>query len=253
MKKILLTSAIVVTIFVSCKKENSSLQLASVNVINAIVGTPTLKVNYFGSLITWAAYTGADGSVNYAANKIYSISNAVTGYPFTIVPSADTLNPAFAGAINIQPGSNYSLYIIGQAPVYDAVFTQETNIAYGYADSSVAIRFINLSPNSPAVNITLAATPTVNETTGLNYKQQTEFKKYALAATIVTGTVTFQVRDALTNALLTSYTLPATAVSPYTTVSTTLSRFKSITLAIKGLHGTTSGTNAYGVFPIANY
>lgn len=53
--------------------------------------------------------------------------------------------------------------------------------------------------------------------------------------------------------LLASFTLPASAVSPYTTATVAQARFKNVTLVIKGLVGTTTGTNAFGVFPVTHF
>lgn len=253
MKKIINVLCILGLAFNACKKEEMPISYPSINVINAAVGAGTVKVNYHSRQINWSTYTGTIGSVPFGISQTFTVFNS-NDYPFTIVPALDTLNAVFKQKLDLDPTGVYTLFTTGQTGAYDAVLVKEENIPYNYADSAIAVRFINLSPNSPAVNITLASTPTVNETVGLAYKQKTAFKKYTALKVIPTGTLTFQVRDAASNALLTSYTFPAvTGASPYTTVSATLSRFKSVTLAIKGLAGTTSGTNAYSVFPVAHY
>ncbi|HEX2629034.1 MAG TPA: RagB/SusD family nutrient uptake outer membrane protein [Chitinophagaceae bacterium] len=150
-------------------------------------------------------------------------------------------------------GDTYSLFLAGQSPAYETLLIKDAIPGSTYPDSSINIRFVNLWPNSPVVNITLAATTTVNEVTNLSYKQITEFKKYSLPSVIPAGTVSFQVRDASTNAILVTYTLPASGGAPNPNVSITASRFKSITLVIKGLAGTTTGTNAYSILPVTNY
>ena len=246
----------------SCEKEKETPQLAAITVVNLAIDAGTVKVNYFGNPITWATYTANTNTTNATAtvNAPSTLGFATQGKyglfagnnPIVIVPTNDTLTPIYNNSIQTTGGDVYSLYLAGQPPTFETLLIKDAIPAFE-KDSSINIRFINLSPNSPAVNITLAATTTVNETTNLNYKDITAFKKYPLPPVIPAGTVTFHVRNADTNALLTTYTLPATGTSPNPTVSIALSRFKSITLAIKGLAGTTTGVNAYSVLPVANY
>ncbi len=238
----------------SCKKTESANSYTSINVVNASIGTGAVKVNYFGRSINWKPYTGNSGIINYASSQILNIFNLNNEYPFTIVAS-DTSKMIFNQKITMNPNAMYSLFTTGQAPNYDAVFLEEKKIPYSLLDSVVSVRFINLSPNSPAVNITLASTPTINVTTGLIYKQITDFKTFPLLKIIPTGSVTFEVRDAISNMVLTNYTIPSTplAGTAYPTVSVPLARFKSLTIVIKGLAGMTTGTNAYSMFPVVHY
>lgn len=257
MKKsaIIYTCYAILIIVASCKKSESPQIYSSINVVNAAVGAGTVKVNYFGRDISWQAYIGTNGVVNYGTNQILTVFNLNNDYPFTIVPSLDTLNSIIKTKISMEPNGMYSLYATGTAENYEYVFNKENDIPYNLADSVVSIRFINLSPNSPPINITLASTPAINEATGLVYKGQTAFKRYSLNKVIPTGTTTFELRDPINNQVLSSYTIPPTppAGTPYPKISTSLSRFKSITLAVKGLYGTAVGANAYTLFPIANY
>lgn len=244
----------VVVLFSACKKEEEPTGYASINVVNAAIGSGTVKVNCHGKPVGWAAYSGAIGAINYATSQILTVFNLNNDYPFTIVPALDTLKPVFNKILPMEPTGMYTLFTTGQAPAaYDAVFVKESNIPYNLADSAIAVRFVNLSPNSAAVNVTLASASTLNLAAGLAYKKLTEFKHYTLKKLLPVGSMTFEVRDAVSNVVLTSYTVPASGVQPYPTISTSLSRFKSITLVIKGLVGTTAGVNAYGLFPVAHY
>jgi hypothetical protein len=69
----------------------------------------------------------------------------------------------------------------------------------------------------------------------LAYKGITDFKKYVALTT--TPNYVFQVRDGITNAVLASFTL-----------NTNSNRYKTVSLVISGLMGTTSGANAFAVF-----
>lgn len=252
MKSIIFQLCMVAMLFSACKKAEKPASYASINVVNAAIGSGTVKVNYHGKPVVWAAYTGTIGAINYANSHILTVFNLNNDFPFTIVSVLDTLKPVFNQILPME--GMYTLFTTGQAPAaYDAVFVKEEHIPYNLPESEIGVRFINLSPNSPPVNITLASVPTVNLTAGLTYKKLTEFKQYPLPTVVPPGSMTFEVRDAVSNVVLTSYTIPATAAQPNPAISTSLSRYKSITLVVKGLAGTTTGVNAYGLFPVPHY
>ena len=70
----------------------------------------------------------------------------------------------------------FSLLLCGDTLAPDAVIIKE-NIPYR-TDSTAGIRFINLSPNSTPLSITLSTSDTVNEVTALAYKKYTEYLSY---------------------------------------------------------------------------
>jgi hypothetical protein len=230
----------------SCKKEESTPALASVTVVNAAVDITSAKVYASDKKISWSVIPIGD-VVNFANFKHFGV---FTGSKNVIaVNSADTTKTLYSGTAEFKEAGLNTLFLCGQVGSYEGVYLANENLP-NYTTEVVGIRFINLSPNSPAVSVNLTATPTANEATGLAYKQKSEFKTYP-ASNVTTG-IAFQVKNAATSALLASYTLPATAVSPYTTATVAQARFKNVTLVIKGLVGGT-GTNAFGVFPVSHY
>jgi hypothetical protein len=224
----------------SCEKDEEVIEVASVNVINAAVNSVVVKVNYLGTPVIWSSYTGTAGTVSFSANKMYTLP-AGSNVPLTIVPTNDTLTPIYNSNLSLNAYDLYSLYLAGQAPTYETVLIKE-NIPQRYQDSIIGFRFINLSPNSPAVSVSLSTTPTVTEFADVSYKQSTEFKTYP--AKKVTTSYVFQVKNAATGALITTYTHSLTA---------TPGRFWNVTLVLKGLVGTTTGTNAIGIQRVNNY
>lgn len=190
----------------SCKKNNVELTpLASLNVINAVLGGTTAKL---GSNATTVANNG---------NTIFGL---LTGNPDIYVwPVGDSLHPYYNAnkAVSIISGDVYSLFLAGTPTTPEAILVKET-IPYR-TDSTAGIRFINLANNNGALNVTLSATPTVNEVTGLAYKSYTEFKTYP---GLYNSAPTFQVRKA-DGTLLTSFAF---------TVST-IPRFANVTLVIR--------------------
>lgn len=205
--------------------------LTSVNVVHAVVNASAIKVNPTGSNIIYSSYTD---SIKFGAAKVYSLQ-AGTEAPVTIVSTADTTKPLFTATLPTGPGEMYSLFLAGQYPQADTVWVRDE--ISNYTDSLIGIRFINLSPNSNAIKINIKG-KTQNEASDLGYKQITAFKQYA--AKSANTNYQFEVRDAVTSTLLTSFTL-------------TYTRFHNHTLVIKGLSDVTTGTNAISVFSVSPY
>jgi hypothetical protein len=83
------------------------------------------------------------------------------------------------------------------------------------------------------------------------YKQISDFVKLPLKTSVTAGSVSFQVRSAVNpSTVMTTYTLPNNANSEYPGISINLQRFKNITIVVKGVQGTTSGADRFGVFPV---
>ena len=227
--------------FVSCKKDNSTITLtSSVMVVNAAVNVPAIQVNVTGNPIKYAGGV----SIPYGSGGFYFLSRKAM--PVTVVSAADTTTFLFNNTLNFQSGI-YTMYLIGQAPTIDTLFREETNFPFIHtdlstppsSDSVVNVRFVNLSPNSVPLKIKITGA-TTNEVDNLPYKGISNWKRYN---TLVATTVySFQIRDAATDALITTYSFSATATN----------RFKNVALIIKGLQGTTTGSNAFGVSAV-NY
>ncbi len=222
----------------SCKKDNTVYSSSTtVNVVNAAVNVAAIKVNLNNTPIVYASAS----QVAYGAAALYFTTGPTS--PVTIVVSADTTTFLVKNAISFQPGV-YTMIIAGQSPAIDTLIRQEINYPYIHndptaIDSSINIRFVNLSPNSSPVNINIKNSAST-EVSNLGYKDMTAFKKYA--ALSGNTKYIFEIRNATTNTLLTTYTLSITATN----------RFKNVAITLKGLVGTTSGTNAFGVF-VVNY
>lgn len=252
MKKIIIASLCFTILLASCKKASvDEVALAPKSgfmVVNAALNISSAKVYAHSNLINWKNLPGTDAMAQFRSGYLgtYAGSNHVRA-----VSAADTTIILYSSnkAENFAANSFNTLFLAGNTGAYEGVFIQNDNIV-NHTDSAMGIRFINLSPNSTPLSITLSTAPTTNIEAGLVYKQKSDFKKYPALAS--TGSIIFQVRDA-GGVLLASYTLPVTAVSPYGLASIPFARFRNITLVVKGLQGTTSGTNAFGVFPVAHY
>ncbi|MBN8837180.1 MAG: DUF4397 domain-containing protein [Sphingobacteriia bacterium] len=227
--------AVLIIIFGSCSKDSPIPQLVSLNVVNASINVAAAQVNYFGAPLTFATYTG--NLVNYGANLVYSVNAGSTN--ISINAQADSTKSIYSGNLTANAGDVYTLYLSGQSTAVDTVLRKESIPYHPFSDSSFGVRFINLSYNSNPVNVTLSATATVNEFSGIGYKTITAFKNYT--ALLSTAGYTFQVRDAGNNIIAT-----------YAFTSTTMPRFFNCTLALIGQIGAT-GSNAPKVIRVNNY
>lgn len=226
----------VLTLFFACKKDDDKLQpTASIYVINTTIGLSAVKVN-----------PGASSEFSYAkASNVSFGSSGVFGTytgskTIAIVNASDTSSVIFSKNIDLTSAS--ILYLSGQAPNIDTMFTVANKLPYvtgpvANPDNSMYIRFENWSPNSTPLSINIRSSVT-NEVSNLPYKGISDFKKYVALTT--TANYIFEVRDA-NNTVRATFTL-----------NTNNSRFKTVGLIIKGLLGTTTGTNAFGVFQV-NY
>ncbi len=250
MKKAVVTLITATALLSSCEKSTDGLRpLSSFTVINATTDVTSAKAYASEKNIYWKNLPATDAAAQYRSAHLgaFASNNNVRA-----VSATDTTISLFSSvkAEEFKLAAFNTLFLCGNAGAsYDGIFIQKDNIV-NHTDSVLGMRFINLSPNSSPVNITLSTSPTVNEATGLAYKQITDFKTYPALQS--TSSMIFQLRDA-GGTWLASYTLPVTPASPYTNVGIPWARFKNITLMVKGLQGTTSGTNAFGIFPVAHY
>ncbi|MES2331329.1 MAG: hypothetical protein V4539_17125 [Bacteroidota bacterium] len=214
-----------------CQKNESPASQASLNIVHAIVNVPAIKVNRYGSGTIYSTFID---SVKFGANEVITVVSG-NSVPVSVVNTADTLHPVFNGNINVSAGSITSLFLAGQSTSVDTITVQDV-IPYR-ADSTAGVRFINLLVNSNPVSINIKGNANGSEVTSLAYKANTGFKNYT--ALNINASYIFEIRDAGTGTLITSYTL-------------TTPRFLNVTLCLKGLSGAT-GTNAPGIMLVKNY
>lgn len=240
MKLFILTAMSSILMLCACKKDTLiTSQIASLNVTAAVLNGGDVKLN-----------TNEKDSAKAYNAKLFTIKSGES--KVRLFPTNSPSDVYFDGTISTAAGDIYSVFLTGQLPNIDNILIKE-NIPAPYTDSVVGVRVINLSPNSTPFNITLQSASTVNVFSSVSYKQLTDFEPIAVKTIIPSGSVSFQVRNGANNALLATYTLPTSINSTYPGISIAKSRFNNITLVIKGLQGTSSGANALGVFPVANY
>jgi len=208
MKQIIYLMAVITIILFSCKKDEiETSPLTSLTVGNYVVGGTTVRLNSRSTNIFNNNANGTQLAITAGTNDLY------------VWPVGDSLHPYYTQSKFVSADRDvYSLFLCGIPGATEGVMIKE-NIPYR-TDSTAGIRFINLSPNSTPLNITLSTSPTVNEVTGLTYKSYSEFKSYP---GLYNSAYTFQVRKT-DGTLLTTFALSATTVP----------RFANITVVIRG-------------------
>lgn len=208
--------------------------LASVRIVNAVVEGGVIKLND----------NIRDSALNFNS-KLFSVNTG--NVPMYIYRVSDSLHPYFYSNKNLMNGDVYSLYIWGESSkTVNASWVKEDFAPY-YTDSAFGIRFVNLCVNSPLLSFTVASDTTVSLFSDIGEMKYTAFVKLPLKKVVPTGAVTFQARTA-DKKIIASYTLPASASSLYRDVSIQLSRYKRITIVVRGLNN-----GNVGMFPVANY
>lgn len=233
-KRITIAIAAIALTLASCKKENEEFTPGTnVWVVNSIVDMPGAKV-----------ITGNNSAVlGFNGNRLFSLERKSAAFDITDAVSSATV---YNSSINLKSAA-YSIFLTGQSPTSEVIIKEETDFPFiaidkifTAEDSVVNVRFINLSPNSVPLKIKVS-TATTNESDALAYKDITTWRPFK-AGPAATTTHSIQIRNAATDALITTYTFAANATK----------RFKNVTLMIRGLMGTTSGVNAFGVTEV-NY
>lgn len=212
----------------SCKKDIPSItSYASLKIVNCITGGINTKLNNYTSSVP------VNGHFNYI---IMPGNTDIYVWPF-----GDSLHPYYDNkGTMLEERGLYSLFLGGTPGAVEGLLIKE-NFPYRI-DSTAAIRFVHLSPGGPPVNVTLSTSATVNEFSGVVYKGITEFKY--LPAAMANTSYTFQVRNANTNAIISSITMSGTALASF------VPRFRFVTLVLRGKVG---GTPVAGITRVNHY
>ncbi|MTK12482.1 MAG: DUF4397 domain-containing protein [Clostridiaceae bacterium] len=166
-----------------------------IRIFNASPNSPALDIYANGNLI-----------VKDLAYKEFSQYLPVSSgnYNIKVYPSGQITNPVIDSNINIPANTVFNVAIIGTFPNISLYTIQEPTTAQNFGRA--CIRFINLSPNSPAVDIKLSDGTNVFRNVG--YKGITDY------ACIPPGTYTFIINLAGTENIV--LTVPNVNLAPNT-------------------------------------
>lgn len=218
----------------SCTKQSTPAGTASLTMINAVVGSsPSLVTNFSGTAtpITW--YYNALKLVYGTWNATYQQGSysgkqqlAVYRYPDTSSHST----PLFNVTLDLPAGTIHTLFLTGTVTAPDTLFTTDSPPYHPPSDSSMGMRFVNLSPGRAPVSVNITGGANGSEVSSLSYKSITDFKNYPATAGV--SSYNFEFRDAATGVLIGSY--PVTNIN---NPGTNARRFRNLTLALLGLPG----------------
>ncbi len=233
-----------------CKKTDYSPltgDVATLNIINAVVGSPNLVPNL----------NPTDGKsqapLQWYANGVkigYGGTQTITGYqglvPISLSTITDTLIPVWTGRLNLSVNTMNSFFLTGTDTAHvDTLFTTDTPNIYAQSDSSVGIRFINLSAARNAVSVVIHGNTGTPEVPTLAYKGVTSFRTYAANWSAVN--ITFEFHDLSTNQLLASYAVSGLSNGAGKNTATNTWRYKNVTIVLAG------NTSSYKTILVKNY
>jgi hypothetical protein len=185
--------------------------VANFTVFNGIpTSGPVIPVINTGQPIEWF---GGGNRIYYSMfyqysvlpgnDTVYAVQNADT-----VDVGPKTTGQIFYGILPLKKGGIYSLYLCGKDTASpDYVFTTDTLPYHGLSDSTVGIRFVNLSTGSNPISVNLEGSPDGSEVDKLEYKGISGFKNYISNSSVTYGGYLFVFRDAISGDSLTSYSL----------------------------------------------
>ncbi|MBO9573422.1 MAG: DUF4397 domain-containing protein [Chitinophagaceae bacterium] len=231
----LFATTIMATAIISCKKnEFDTKPLGSLNVVNAVIGGGDVKLN--------ANYRDSAKNYNAKAFALNTGDRAIKLYS-----TSDSTKPYYLQNHQIKTGGLYSIFLFGNSPSPETIFIED--VIPHYADSVFGVRVINLAFGGTPLNVTVASDPSTTILQNIAYKDLTDFVAIPLLNTVPEESVTFEIRDAGTNDILLTYSVPEFEDFNYPGISIAKQRFKGITLVITGIAGETDGPDAFGVYP----
>jgi hypothetical protein len=218
----------------SCTKQSSPSAVASLNVINALpTSSPLILVQ--GSVAPFIGTFSGVGTLSYASSTVLTPargSESVYALQKNVdTASADSKAPAYMlnTPLSFTAGGLYSLFITGKDTTSpDFVFVQDQVSVR--TDSTVGIRFADLSAGSGSVSVDIQGQPNGSEVPSLAYKEVTSFKSYH--ATTSVSSYVFEFRDGVSGNLLATYTLSGVNTNNPNITNTVL--FRNLTIALIG-------------------
>jgi len=213
----------------SCKKDDvPPVANISINVVNASPGISNAKIKTTNA----NGYYNQLSGVNYGSFAVFTMPQRSPNV--SISSSTDTAQVLYSSnipAIEDKSGGStvYSLFIAGA--VGEDILLSPDNIPF-HADSTLGVRFINLSKNSSPVSINIQGQANGSEESSLAYKSLSEFKSYS--ATSAVSDYSFEFRDAASGSLITTYTVSGVNALP------NYALFKNLTIVFYGPLGSQS-------------
>jgi len=226
---------------ISCKKDNVPPSGASsFTIVNAVVGSSALVTNFNAG--TALKYYSTAQQIGYGS--FMEFGSYAGNVPLALSDLSDTTKAVYNSVVNLPVHTIHSLFLTGMLTAPESFLTTDNLPSHAAADSSVGIRFVNLSQGSNPVSVNIQGSANGSEVSSLAYKSTTPFKNYSAKGNI--SSYTFEFRDATTGNLLTSYTMNGINEG---VVDNNPNQFRNrnFTIALNGLPG------SQGTFLINDY
>jgi hypothetical protein len=201
----------------SCSKTGYVVTTAPVstfNVVNAMPSSNPIIINSSENIYVTGNYSMPQ--INYESSFAYSIAsgNSVIG----IFQTSDSGKSIFTTLIQFAPNKVYSLFLSGINSSNPDTLTTLDSIPYYGSDSLTGVRFVNLCSGSQPMSVNIAGNPPNQiEFSGLAYKNLSAFKAYA-ATSNIGGFYNFEIRDQVSDSLLTTFVFNFLPFRSYTLV-----------------------------------
>jgi hypothetical protein len=229
-------------VFAGCYKNNyTSLSGGSaITIVNAVVGSNPLVTNFTpgnggkGGPDTLAYYYSAT-QIRYSSFTEFGWYTGNTS--LSVSPITDTFFVAWSGMVDLTPNTIHTLFLIGpDSTQIDTLFTLDSPPGHPPTDSSVGVRFVNVSPGSQPVSVDLQGMSPGSEVESLSYKGVTPFKSYS-ANSNSPGSYVFEFRDPTSGNLLASYSMTGVTYGTNGNTRANTWRFRNVTIALMGVAG----------------
>jgi hypothetical protein len=247
-KKFVFCVAAMAFVISSCQKATTALPtsgVADLTIVDAIPNSaPVIPIINTTEPIMW--FVGAARLYYPGYNQYSPVAGNDTVYAVQYTDTSDvgskSTGQMFYGILPLARGGIYSLFLCGTDTTDpDYLFTQDSLPYHSPADSTVGIRFVNLSTGSNPISINLEGSPFGSEVSDLPYKGITGFKNYLSNSSITYGSYLFVIRDLATGDSLTQFLLQGFNNSNGVGLSDpntgNPSVFKNVTLAVIGQPG----------------
>ena len=212
--RMMAVAAVLVFLFTACSKKNEKAQgTAALTMFNGVSGSARL-VTTFNRVEPvkwyWSAFRLVYGETrntddNYAYNHFLAYSGPQHIELFEYPDTTSHDRPVFDLRLDLAVGATYSLFLTGSMAKPDTFFIRDELPYHPTMDSTMGLRFVNLSQDKNKVTVNLLGEPTGSECPGLEYKQATAFGIYPVKKGAVS--FVFEFRDAITGDLLETHTV----------------------------------------------
>lgn len=223
----------------SCTKESiRSDGAASLTIVNALVDTSYRSLMVTSHQLTGVPQTTVSPLIPQAisddSNEFGFLSGKKNFYLYTVRNDKLVAGPPLL-TLNVDFPDGYigSLFVAGTLKQPDTLLIKDQPLYFPPADSSMGLRFVNLSQGGLPVSVNIRGQANGAEVNGLPFKAVTEFRRYA--ANAAAGSYVFEFRNSATGALLASFTI--SNVNNPGTASPNLWRYRNFTLVLCGVPG----------------